>query len=173
MYSIAYAILKDENQAEDIVQDSFIKLSECLDKIKKTECLETRALVMKIVKNTAINRYRKNQKESWLFTFKEEPEMTDPSDLIEQKLMSIYQTDVLYQAAKDMPDIYKELIRLRFYYELSYQEIAEITDVDCATVRKRCERAKKYLYDRIVTTADVEGGLVYEKRQKKCSVQIR
>ena len=46
--------------------------------------------------------------------------------------------------------------------ELSTREIADITGVDTATIRKRYERAKKYLYDHIIQ----EGGNEYEEKSK-------
>lgn len=167
MYAVAYSILRNESQAEDAVQDSFIKLTDYLDKIRDVADYHTKALVVKIVKTTAINRYRKNQRDEWLYDFQEEKEIADPEDVIERKLMSISNSSVLEEAAKGMPDIYKEVIRYRCFYEMSTREIADITGVDTATVRKRYERAKKYMYDNIVKGQ--KGDVVYEE-QKKCSV---
>lgn len=174
MYSIAFSILYNELQAEDVVQDSFIKLSEYLDKIKSVDCYQTKALIMKIVKTTAINCYRKNKKEALLYDSQEEKiTLSDPNDLIEQKLSSIYQSDVLMAAAQEMPDIYKEIIKLKFYYEISNQEIADITGVDCATVRKRYERARKYLYDHIIDNEAGKGEMNYGKESEQHKIQFR
>lgn len=162
MYALAYSILKNEAQAEDIVHDSFVKLTDYLDKIKYVDDNQTKALVLKIVKTTAINKYHKNQHEVWLYDFNDKDDIADPQDIIDKKLTEINNSDILSNAAKDMPDIYKEIIRLKCYMELSTREIADITGVDTATIRKRYERAKKYLYDHIIQEGDNE----YEEKSK-------
>ncbi len=160
MYALAYSILKNEAQAEDIVHDSFVKLTDYLDDIKHPDDTKTQALVLKIVKTTAINKYHKNQHEAWLYDFNDRDDIADPQDIIDKKLNEITSCDILSNAAKDMPDIYKEVIRLKCYMELSTREIADITGVDTATIRKRYERAKKYLYDHITQ----QGGNEYEEK---------
>ncbi|MDD3238961.1 MAG: RNA polymerase sigma factor [Lachnospira sp.] len=184
MYAVAYAILKNESQAEDTVQDSFIKLSDYLDRIRDVSDYHTKALVVKIVKTTAINRYRKNQREAWLYDFQEEKEVEDPDDVIDKKVMAISNSAILENAAKGMPDIYKEVIKYRCYYELSARETAELTGVDAGTIRKRYERAKKYLYDNMMKNQkgteqqselyrkgqeSLKGDATYEGT-KKCSI---
>lgn len=158
MYSVAYGILNNVAQAEDVVQDSFIKLTDYLDKIISVDSVQTKWLVLKIVKTTAINVYRKNQKENSLFEYSEEQEIEDPENVIESKIISMHNHDLLDSIILEMPEIYKQIIQLRYFYELSTAEISQITGVENSTVRKRNERAKKYIVDKI-------GGLDNEKKQ--------
>lgn len=169
MYALAYSILHNEAQAEDIVHDSFVKLTDYLDKIKNPEDNKTKSLVLKITKNNAINKYHKNQREAWLYDFNDRDDIADPQDIIDKKLSEINNISILSNAAKDMPDIYKEVIRLRCYMELSTREISDITGLDTATIRKRYERAKKYLYDHIIE----QGGCAYEKEKSQFNAQLR
>lgn len=169
MYAVAYAILGNVSQSEDTVQDSFVKVADYLDRIKDVESYQTKALIVKIVRTTAINRYRKNQKETAMFAVTEEKDVVDPSDVIEKKLSEIHNSTILLEAAKDMAQIYKEVIELQYYDGLTTNEIADITGVDSATVRKRCERAKKYLYQHIKKE---EGGVPYEE-QTQYTAQIK
>ena len=119
MYALAYSILHNKAQAEDIVHDSFVKLTDYLDKIKDPDDTRTKALVLKIVKNNAINRYHKNQREAWLYDFNDKDDIADPHDVIDKKLTEINNCTILAEAARDMPDIYKEVIRMRCYMELT------------------------------------------------------
>jgi len=146
MYSVAYGILKNVAQAEDVVQDSFIKLTDYLDKIKAADDDKTKWLAMKIVKTTAINVYHRNQRESWLFEYAQEQEIEDPEDVIETKI--------------------KKVIKLRYFYEFSTIEISEITGIDNSTIRKRIERAKKYIVEEI-------GGLDNEKKAEQFNAAFR
>lgn len=166
MYSIAYGILKNVEQAEDVVQDSFIKISDYLDKIKSAEDDKTKYLILKIVKTTAINVYRKNKKENSLFNYNNDIEIEDPQNIIEAKIVNMYNHQILDSIIMNMPEIYKEIIKLRYYYELSNAEISNITGIDSSTIRKRNERAKKYIVKRL-------GGSEDEKRSEALHAELR
>ena len=60
MFWIANQILNDERDIEEVVQDSFIKIIRNLDKIEKINSKKTKSFISIIVKNTAIDVYRKN-----------------------------------------------------------------------------------------------------------------
>jgi len=166
MYSVAYGILKNVAQAEDVVQDSFIKLANYLDRIKAVDDNTTKWLVMKIVKTTAINVYRRNQRESLLFEYSEDLEIEDPQNVIDTKIISMHNRAILYPIIINMPEIYKEVIKLHYFYELSLMEISGIIGVDNSTVRKRNERAKKYIIEMI-------GGYENEKESEKINAELR
>lgn len=166
MNFIAYGILSNAAQSEDVVQDSFIKLSDYLDRIKDVEDAKTKRLALKIVKTTAINAYRRNRKEIELFEYAQEEEIEDPVNIIDVKILHMHNHAMLDPIISDMPDIYKEVIELLYYYELSTSEISEITGLDKCTIRKRNERAKKYIIDRI-------GGFEDEKESAKFATELR
>jgi len=166
MYSVAYGILKNVAQAEDVVQDSFIKLTDYLDKIKTVDHNKTKGLVITIVKTTAINVYRKNQRETWLFEYTEEQEIEDPKNVIDAKVINMHNHDMLDSVILNMPEIYKQVIKLRYFYELSTMEISALTGVDNNAIRKRIERAKKYLIERI-------GESENENKQEQFNTKLR
>ena len=166
MYSVAYGILKNVAQSEDVVQDSFIKLTDYLDKIKAADDDKTKWLAMKIVKTTAINVYHRNQRESWLFEYAQEQEIEDPEDVIETKIKNMHNHDMIDTLILEMPEIYKQVIKLRYFYEFSTIEISEITGIDNSTIRKRIERAKKYIVEEI-------GGLDNEKKAEQFNAAFR
>ena len=166
MNFIAYGILNNAAQSEDIVHDSFIKLSDYLDKIKDVDDVNTKRLALKIVKTTAINAYRRNKKETELFEYAQEDEIEDPENVIDAKILHMHNHTILDPIISDMPEIYKEVIELLYYYELSTSEISAITGLDKRTIRKRNERAKKYIIDRI-------GGSEYEKEPAKFTAALR
>ena len=57
MYSAAYAILGNPQDAEDAVHHAFVKIAENISKISEPVCPKTRAYVVTIVENTAVNLY--------------------------------------------------------------------------------------------------------------------
>lgn len=92
MYAAAYGILHQPEQAEDVVHDSFLKLTGYLSRIKEADSQETKRLVMQILKTTAIDQYRKNAKEVERFV-SEDTAVTDlrmkvfPIDAVENREM--------------------------------------------------------------------------------------
>jgi len=166
MNFIAYGILNNVAQSEDVVQDSFIKLSDYLDRIKDVDDVNTKRLALKIVKTTAINAYRRNRKETELFEYALEEEIVDPLNVIDAKILHMHNHTMLDPIISDMPEIYKQVIELLYYYELSTSEMSAITGLDKSTIRKRNERAKKYIVDRI-------GGSEYEKEPATFTTALR
>lgn len=68
MYRIAYAILHHTQQAEDAVSDAFLRIIQNLRKIGDVDSEQTKRYIIRIIRSTAINQYRKNQKESARWT---------------------------------------------------------------------------------------------------------
>ena len=61
MYRVAFAILHNVEDAEDAVHYAFVKIAENIKKIYEPKCLKTRGYVVTIVRNAAIDTYRKKQ----------------------------------------------------------------------------------------------------------------
>ena len=61
MYRVAFAILHNQQDAEDAVHYAFVKIAENIKKVDEPECLKTRGYVVTIVRNAAIDIYRKKQ----------------------------------------------------------------------------------------------------------------
>lgn len=142
MYGIAYSILKNVEQAEDAVQDAIIKLMPQLETINRIESFKTKRLVMYTVKNIAIDRYRRNRKESQLFV-----EEMDDNGLCDNNnsipsVKSVEDRHLVTQILSSIPEKYKEIIQYRCFYDLSYKEIGSILNIGEDTAAKRYERAK-------------------------------
>lgn len=63
MYRIAYSILHHPQQAEDAVSETFLKVLEHLDQVQDVNSSKTKQFLVSITRNTAINLYRRNQRE--------------------------------------------------------------------------------------------------------------
>ena len=151
VYAIAYSILNNVEQAEDVTQDTFLKIYSYLDDIEEVGSKRAKAFITKIVKNTAIDIYRKNQKIS---TYSENiedtmSEDTDPANIVERQLVTLYKLDALDSAMSDISDYLRKIITMRYGYELKMTEIADILGKDSATIRKQMERARKYLAEKL------------------------
>ena len=144
MYIAAYSILNSTEQAEDIVHDSFLKLIKYLPKIDDPNSPETKVLVMRILKTTAIDQYRKNHNKIRFIKEKviKGHDVIDTHNNTEQNLENkTYIQDILNELSPDHLDV----IKLRYYYGFSGKETAEILSISEANVNKRVQRAKNQI----------------------------
>lgn len=147
MYAIAFAVLHCKEQAEDVVQDSFVKMVPYLSKIESAECLGTKQLVMQIVKTTAIDQYRKNVRDiNRLFTGEIAARDCNKKVL---SIQSVEDREMIKSLLDGIPEDYREIIKLRCYYGFSAKETAEILQISTDNVSKKLERARKMISNKL------------------------
>lgn len=145
MYRIAYAILHHTQQAEDAVSDAFLRIIQNLRKIDAVDSEQTKRYIVRIIRSTAINQYRKNQKESARWTTWDDKimQIPDKSDDIEQLLTNVIQEEAIATLLEPLGETDKQIVLMRCQEELSFREIASQLAIQEAAARKRFERAKK------------------------------
>lgn len=143
MYRVAYGVLHNREQAEGAVQDSFEKLLKYLPKIDTPDSPKTQQLVLKTVRNTAIDQYRRNNKQNEWLSQQEQGEETNSF------VKSVEDREFIQQLLNAVPTEYREIIKLRCYYGFSAKEIGDILGLSEGNVNKRLERARKLIADRL------------------------
>jgi RNA polymerase sigma-70 factor (ECF subfamily) len=133
---------------EDLLQDIFIKVYISLNDFDRS--LVFSSWVYRIAHNTLISWHRKHkrrlQTDSTLDSF-EIAAWTASDDMIEPKQIDQQQKEAASRAFLELPENYKEIMRLRFYEELSYEQISDILQIPKGTVSIRISRGKKKLQD--------------------------
>ncbi len=145
MYRVAFAVLKNVEEAEDAVSESFIVIIKNLSKLDSPESDTTKHFVLKTIKNKSIDSYRKCKRHI-------EREMPIEEDLINSKTTCIEDSIINREiiASLNISEDEKELIYLRGYDELSWREISEKLNISEGTARKRFERLKKKITKEVV-----------------------
>lgn len=143
MYSIAYSILNNVEQSEDAVHDAFIKLIPHLSAIQKIESIKTKRLIVYTIKNIAIDLYRRNRKETQLFTKEVEEKVTSENQKGVPSVKTVEDRHMITQLLSKLPSKYREIIQYRCFYELSYKEISSSLNISEDVAAKRYERARK------------------------------
>lgn len=157
LYSMAIRLVFNKEAAEDLVQETYLKAYRFFDTFQKGTNIK--AWLFKILRNTFINKYRKTVNlPSEIFyedvesvnsnlSYKQESDSGELTDTLETKyndLGNLMEDDVKY-AIDSLPIEYKEAILLSDVEELSYNDIAEITNVPIGTVKSRLNRGRKLL----------------------------
>ena len=135
MYYLAYSIVKNKDDASDVVNESILKAYEKLDKLKNEESFKS--WILRIVHNTAIELIKKN---------KEMIDIEEVDNLVEKKVSSDVETKLtLRDAINKLKNPYREVIILFYYEDFSTEKISKITNSNIITVRKQLSRARKQL----------------------------
>lgn len=135
MYHVAYKILNNEHDAEDVVHSAFVNIVENIQKIDVPVCQKTQNYVVTIVENKAIDLYRANKrKNSSLYL--------DEISGIEVEATRVHG---LAACMAKLTPRYRQIILLKYYYGFSCKEIAKQLDITEANAIKLDQRAKNKL----------------------------
>ena len=143
MYKTAFQILKDEGQAEDAVQDAFIKLLPYLHKIKEPESLQTKYFMARLIRSAAIDIYRKNKKDRENLLWDSEDVLKNQKSYDNTELINIENRHLMKQILAVLDSKYREILELKCYFGLSHRQCSDLLGISEDAVAKRYERAKR------------------------------
>ena len=145
VYTYILLIVKNEQLAEDIFQDTFIKVINSLRKGKYQDKGRFVSWVIRIAHNLVIDHFRKEKHLNTISNDSTELDIfnnTKFSDqTIEQEMIQDQITNDVRKVIEELPADQKEVIILRHYVGLSFKEIAEQTDVSINTALGRMRYA--------------------------------
>lgn len=148
MYKIAYEVLHNRGEVEDVLHDSFIKIAKHIDNVGDPYSKETRNFLGLITKNTALDMYRK-KKRRW----NREVNMRElyDSSVPRTYMRSTIDGDAqfLVEAIRNLPDMYRVALSLKYTNQYSIKEISKILNISETNVKQRIFRAKKMLEEEI------------------------
>ncbi len=157
LYSTALRLTANRADAEDLVQETYLKAFRSADRFEPGTNLK--AWLFTILHNTFLNTRRTAGRESITAEPDEierlavQPEAADsPEQILLRKTL-----DVDLQAALDsLPAVFREAVWLRDVEELSYAEIAQVVGVPVGTVMSRISRGRRMLYERLAARTGIE-----------------
>jgi RNA polymerase sigma-70 factor (ECF subfamily) len=162
LYSYAYYLSGDREQANDILQDTYLKAFRFYDKFERGT--NAKAWLYRIMKNTYINEYRRTHRLPDIVEYDEHIssyQMTGAGSPGSDDLRAMLETQTLDDdiagAIAALPDKFKSVIVLRDIEELPYEEIAEALEIPIGTVRSRLHRARAILFERLKEYARDKG----------------
>jgi RNA polymerase sigma factor (sigma-70 family) len=145
IYTYILMVVKDKYLAEDIFQDTFIKVIKSLREGRYKDNGRFLSWVIRIAHNLMIDHFRKEKQlntvsndsyETDIFNSKKFADKT-----VEEEMVSLQITKDIRRLIQELPDDQKEVVILRHYCGLSFKEIADQTDVSINTALGRMRYA--------------------------------
>ena len=138
-------MVKDDAVADDIFQETFIKAVKVIDEGGYTDSGKFLSWILRIAHNRVLDHFRRekssrqiNQKEAGydVIGTLRFAENTVEDDIVHNELM-----ETVRRLVEELPEDQREVVRLRYYSKLSFQEIAEQTEVSINTALGRMRYA--------------------------------
>jgi len=162
LYNFALRTAGNADDARDLLQETYLKAFRFWDKYEKGTNI--RAWLFRIMKNSYINRYRKETREpdkvdygdveNFYDTIRDESK--DTTDL-QKRMFGGLLGDEVTAALQKLPDDFRTVVILCDIEELTYEEIAEFLDCPIGTVRSRLHRGRKMLQKELFAYARDRG----------------
>jgi RNA polymerase sigma-70 factor (ECF subfamily) len=152
-YNLAYWLLRNELDAEDVVQEAYLRAYRAFDTLTGTDI---RPWLFAIVRNTAYQFLTIRKRRANVVSIEDafaprdgsEREIREPASneqSAEDILVSRSEQAMVHAALAKLPHVFREVIILREWEELSYHGIAEVVGVPVGTVMSRLARARELL----------------------------
>jgi len=166
LYSAALRMTRNPADAEDIVQETFLKAYRAFDSFQ--EGTNLKAWLYRILTNTYINKYRKQQRRPQevelgelqdLYLYRRLGDASGASVSAEKEVLDAFVDEDIVEAIESLPENFRMPVLLADVEDFSYKEIAEMLDIPIGTVMSRLHRGRKALQRKLWNVA-AERGLV-------------
>jgi RNA polymerase sigma-70 factor (ECF subfamily) len=146
MYHTAYHILQDKYLSEDAVHTAFLRLEKNNFKICSVSCNKTKAFLVIITRNIAINIYNEKKREVSAFSEDELADTLPDGHLLPlDTVISNEGIALIKQALTVMDQKYSDVILMKYFSDYTISEIASLFNISEQLVRVRLFRARKQL----------------------------
>jgi RNA polymerase sigma-70 factor (ECF subfamily) len=145
LFTVAYEMLGSTADAEDVVQESYIRWADVLH----DEVRDPRAYLIRVVTRQSLNRLRtlKRRRESYVGPWLPEPLVTTP-DVADDVELADSVSFAMLVVLETLTPLERAVFLLREVFGFEYDEIARATDKTQAAVRQVASRAKKHVQAR-------------------------
>jgi RNA polymerase sigma-70 factor, ECF subfamily len=150
MYHLGYRMLGQAHEAEDLVQDTFLRVYTNLERYDENQKFST--WIYRIATNLSIDRLRKRKASYSLDAEMPDGEGADwysllPSDseTPEDEAVLSETQELIRKAIDTLPEKYKSVVVLRYLHDLSLQEISDVLHMPVTTVKTRVHRGREFL----------------------------
>jgi RNA polymerase sigma-70 factor, ECF subfamily len=154
LYSYALVLTRNHAEAEDLVQETYVRALPAMGRLRTDS--NTKGWLFTILRNVWLNQLRKWRNGPQMIEMEGDDgvanSIVEPSKDSHDLYVSKVEAEQVRAAIKELPAEFREVILLREYEDLSYQEIANVLDCPVGTVMSRLGRARAKLRVLLSTT---------------------
>ena len=144
-YSYIYFIVRNKELAEDIFQETFVKVITTIKQGRYTENGKFKAWMNRIAHNLIIDNFRQERSENVVSNDEVEVDLFNNMKLcdgtVEDSLVKTQVLSDVRKLVKHLPDSQREVLEMRYYQDMSFKEIADLTGVSINTALGRMRYA--------------------------------
>lgn len=162
MYNFAYRLTFDQDDAKDLVQDTYMKAYRFINSFQQGT--NAKAWLYRILKNSFINDFRKRSKEPSKVDYQEvenfyNSDSVDESKTVDLRIDTVRDMigDEVTNALNSLAIDFRTVIILCDLEGFTYEEMAKILDIPIGTVRSRLHRARNLLKEKLSKYAESMG----------------
>ena len=153
VYHMILKMVRNVDDAEDLTIEAFAKAFKSLKRFKKDYTFST--WLFRIATNNAIDFIRKKKLETYSLntSFTDDSgdavniDVEDKNLTPDEETIKTQKIELVQMFVTKLPAKYQRLVRLRYFDELSYEEIAQELDAPLGTVKAQLHRARELMYD--------------------------
>jgi RNA polymerase sigma-70 factor (ECF subfamily) len=154
LYSYALVLTRNHAEAEDLVQETYVRALPAMGRLRTDS--NTKGWLFTILRNVWLNQLRKWRNGPQMIEIEGDDgvanSIVEPSKDSHDLYVSKLEAEQVRAAIEELPADFREIILLREYEDLSYQEIANVLDCPVGTVMSRLGRARAKLRVLLPTT---------------------
>jgi RNA polymerase sigma-70 factor, ECF subfamily len=154
LYSYALVLTRNHAEAADLVQETYVRAIPAMGRLRADS--NTKGWLFTILRNIWFNQLRKWRNGPQMVEIEVGTDIADsivePSKDSHDLYVSKMEAEQVRAAIQELPEDFREIILLREYEDLSYQEIANVLDCPVGTVMSRLGRARAKLRVLLSTT---------------------
>lgn len=150
IFHLAYRMLSNRHEAEDVVQDTFLRVYRNLSRYDVNQKFST--WIYRIATNLCIDRLRKRKPNYSLDAEMNDQEGVDGYSMISsddrtpESYFLVSETQrLIHEAIETLPAKYKSVMVLRYLQDMSLQEISDVLDMPVTTIKTRVHRGREFL----------------------------
>ncbi len=170
VYNISYGIVGSAEEARDLTQEVFVQVYRSLPRFRHGARFAT--WLYRIAANRAVDAARGSRR--WRFLpLAEEPSLAqraaDPDGEPEWIVMRGMERETVQQVLMCCPVHHRQILALRYYRDLSLEEIAEVLECSLAAAKVRLHRARQVFKQHYLTTQGLEASAACGPKEEKAN----
>lgn len=145
VYRLCYLVMRNEPDAEDMAQEALIRACQALPRYEIREGISFEAWLYRIAVNCCRSRMRRKWSQALPWSSINHEEADVSQERPERRLIEEEQRNEVLRAINSLSDRHRMVVILRYYVDLTNEEIATVLNIPSGTVRSRLHTARQRL----------------------------